>query len=78
MVFNLYFLDKFICPLQGSFISKRGIVDTAIIVQDIVHHMHRKKGKKWCLLFNIDFEKSNDLMDWQFLENTLEDFGFPT
>lgn len=39
-------LDKIISPLQSSFIPKRGTSDNAMITQEIVHHMHKKKGKK--------------------------------
>lgn len=39
--------------------------------------MHKKKGKKGYLLFKLDFEKSYDRVDWEFLKITLSDFGFP-
>jgi hypothetical protein len=57
------FLDKFVGPLQSSFIPKRGTADNAIIAQEIVHYMYKKKGKKGCLLFKIDFEKAYDRVD---------------
>lgn len=56
-------LDSFIGPLQSSFIPNRGTSDNAIIAQQIVHHMHKKKGKKGYLLFKIDFEKAYDMVD---------------
>lgn len=36
-----------------------------------------KKGKKGFLLFKIDFEKTYERVDWDFLELTLRDFAFP-
>lgn len=71
------YLDSIIGPLQSSFIPNRGTGDNAIVAQEIVHHMHRKKGKNGFLLFKIDFEKAYDSVDWHFLRNTLNDFGFP-
>lgn len=57
-------LDKLIGPLQSSFLPRRGPVDNAIVAQELVHFMHKKKkGKKGFLLFKIDFEKAYDMVD---------------
>lgn len=53
-------LDSLIGPLQGSFIPGRGTTDNALVAQEIVHHMHKKKGKSGYLMFKIDFEKAYD------------------
>ena len=37
------FLNDFIGPFHSSFIPNRGTSDNAIIAQEIVHHMHKKK-----------------------------------
>lgn len=50
-------LDSFIGSLQSSFVPNRGPKNNALIAKEIVHHMHRKKGKSNCLLLKIDFEK---------------------
>lgn len=71
------YLDKFISPFQSSIIPNRGTADNAIIAQEVVHQMHKKKGKKGFLLFKIDLEKAYDRVDWNFLRLTLDDFGFP-
>lgn len=70
-------LEEIIGPLQSSFIPKRGTCDNALIAQEIVHHMHKKKGKSSYIMFKIDFEKAYDCVDWQFLRLTLSEFGFP-
>lgn len=72
------FLDDFIGPLQSSFIPNRGTTDNALIAQEIVHFMHKKKGKAGYLIFKIDFEKAYDRVDWHFLKLTLQEFGFPS
>lgn len=71
------FLEEFIGPLQSSFIPKRWTTANALIAHEIVHQMHKKKGKRGFLLFKIDFEKAYDRVDWGFLELTLTKFGFP-
>lgn len=70
-------LEEIIGPLQSSFIPKRGTCDNALIAQEIVHYMHKKKGKSGYIMFKIDFEKAYDRVDWQFLRLTLSEFGFP-
>lgn len=40
------FLDDLIGPLQSSFIPNRGTSDNALIAQELVHYMHKKKGGK--------------------------------
>lgn len=59
-------LDSIINPFQSNFIPKMGTTDNAIIAQEVVHQMHKKKGKKGFLLFKIDFEKAYDRVDWDF------------
>lgn len=72
------FHDGLVGPLQSSFIPNRGTSDNALIAQELVHHMHKKKGKSGFLMFKIDFEKAYDRVDWNFLRLTLMEFGFPT
>jgi hypothetical protein len=71
-------LETLIGPLQSSFIPIRGTADNALIAQEIVHHMHTKKGKSGFIMYKIDFEKAYDSVDWNFLKITLTEFGFPT
>lgn len=71
------YLDNPIGPLQSSFIPNQGIVDNALIAQEIVHFVHKKNGKAGFLMFKIDFEKTYDRIDWDFLRLTLTEFGFP-
>lgn len=51
-------LDSFIGPLQGSFIPNRGTADNVIIAQEIVHNMHKKKGKTGYLMFQNRLRES--------------------
>lgn len=64
-------LGKLIDPLQKKFIPKKGTSNNALISKEMVHHIHKKKGKRGQVMFKIDFEKANDRVDWNFLRLTL-------
>ena len=51
-------LDDLIGPFQSSFIPGRGTTDNAILVQEVVHHMHMSRSEKGMLAFKIDLEKA--------------------
>ena len=48
-----------------------------MIAQEIMYHMHKSKKKKGTLAIKIDLHKAYDSVDWNFLQTTLVDFGFP-
>lgn len=50
-------MDSVIGPLQSSFIPKCGTCDHVIIIQEIVHHMHKKTSKTGFIMFKIDSKK---------------------
>ena len=56
------FLMDLIGPLQNSFIPGRSTTDSVIIAQEILHHMHRSKGKKGTMANKIDLHK--EILDW--------------
>lgn len=72
-----HFLDDLVRPLQSSFIPGRGNSNNAILVQEVIHHMHRSQSKQGTLIFKINLEKAYDRINWNFLKSTLEEFGFP-
>ena len=71
------FLDDIVGPLQSNFIPGRSSSDNVIIAQEVLHNMCRKKGKSSSLVFKIDFEKTYDPVNCEFLCQTLFDFNFP-
>lgn len=71
-------LAMIVSPLQTSFIPSRGTVDNAIILQEVLDHMHRSKSKKkGDMVLKLDLEKAYDRVDWDFLRETMILFGFP-
>lgn len=56
----------------------REVVDNAIIVQEIIHSMSRKKGRGGNMVIKIDLEKAYDRLEWCFIRDTLSLFKFPS
>ncbi|KAG7579199.1 hypothetical protein ISN45_Aa03g033600 [Arabidopsis thaliana x Arabidopsis arenosa] len=64
-------MAKLIGPAQSSFIPGRLSIDNIVVVQEAVHSMKRKKGRKGWMLLKLDLEKAYDRIRWDFLEDTL-------
>ena len=68
-------MKKLIGPAQSSFIPDRLSADNIVVVQEDVHSMRRKKGRKGWMLLKLDLEKAYDRLRWDFLEDTLRAAG---
>lgn len=69
-------MPKQIGPAQASFILGRVSTDNIVVVQEAVHSMRRKKGRKGWMLLKLDLEKAYDRIRWDFLVDTLVVAGF--
>lgn len=70
-------MPKLIGPAQASFIPGRLSVDNIVVVQEAVHSMRRKKGRKCWMLLKLDLEKAYARIRWGFLEDSLKSAGLP-
>lgn len=70
-------LDYLVSSLQITFVPKRKGVDNAIIVQELIHSMSKKKGKDGFMAIKIDLKKAYDRLEWSFIRDTLALFNFP-
>ena len=50
--------------------------NNVIIAQEIIKQMHKTEEKKGYMVMKIDLEKPYNNVDWNFLQETLVDFGF--
>jgi len=70
-------MSKLVGPAQSSFIPGRLSTDNILVVQEAVHSMRRKKGRKGWMLLKLDLEKAYDRIHWDFLHDTLVSVGLP-
>lgn len=67
-------LPKVISPAQSAFISGRQIIDSALILNELVDEMKLKK--KSGFIFKADFSKAFDCVSWGYLDSILVAMGF--
>ena len=70
------FLPDLISLLQSAFVLWEKSLDNAIIVQELIHTMLKKKGKVGYMAIKLDLEKAYDRLEWSFVRDTLKLFHF--
>ncbi|CAL1355748.1 unnamed protein product [Linum trigynum] len=71
-------MRKLVSPRQSSFIPGRQTTDNIIVLQEVLHTLRKKKGKKGGIVMKIDLEKAYDRLRWDFLRDTLKEIGLPS
>ena len=66
-------LPRPIGETQIAFVSGRQILDGALVANEIVHWLKKKKSG---VLAKMDFQKAYDTIDWAALDMVLEVMGF--
>ncbi|WVZ54036.1 hypothetical protein U9M48_004904 [Paspalum notatum var. saurae] len=66
--------DSVISETQSAFIPGRLILDGAVIVHEVVHHL--KSCKRSGIILKLDFEKAYDKVDWSFMKDVLRRKNF--
>ena len=70
-------MEKLVFPFQSAFVPGRKGVDNAIIAQEIIHTVSRKKGKIGHMIIKVDLEKAYDRPEWFFIREVLQEVKFP-
>lgn len=70
-------MANLVAPMHCSFVPGRHSSDNITIVQEVIHTMRKKKGKKGFMAIKIDLEKAYDKLKWDFVKDTLVDIGLP-
>jgi hypothetical protein len=61
--------SKLISPSQTTFMSGRNIMKGVVMLQGTIYEIHRKKMSE--VILKLDFEKTYDKVNWEFLHQTL-------
>ena len=61
--------------LQSAFIPGRLLIDTAMVAGEIIASWQRKRTRGF--MWNIDFAKTYDSRDWNFLWTSVKKRGLP-
>lgn len=70
-------METLVAPTQCSFVPGRQITDNIIIVQEMLHPMHRKSGETGYLAIKVDLEKAYDRLRWPHIRETLLEANLP-
>lgn len=62
---------------QSGFVPNRQIINNVVIVQELIHFMNTKLGRKGCCVIKVDLEKAYDRLNWNFIKDTLTLAGLP-
>ncbi|GKA11704.1 putative reverse transcriptase domain, reverse transcriptase zinc-binding domain protein [Tanacetum coccineum] len=68
-------LDSLVDLNQSAFIPSRQISDNVLLSQELLRGYHRKRGYARCA-FKVDIQKAYDSVEWSFLRDCLNRFGF--
>ena len=71
------YLDKLISPCQIAFVLGRKGIDNAIIVQEVIHTLSKKKGKVGYMALKINLKKVYDKLEWSFIRDMLMRVNMP-
>ncbi|WCJ44200.1 RNA-directed DNA polymerase (reverse transcriptase)-related family protein [Euphorbia peplus] len=70
-------MPSMVLPHQTSFVVGRNITDNIIIAQEAIHSMRNKTGRNGWMALKVDLEKAYDRLNWDFLDDTLQEAGIP-
>lgn len=66
-------IGRVISKAQSAFVKGRYILDSTVIVHEIMHEMRKKQRG---VIMKIDFEKAYDRIRWEFVQEVLQRKGF--
>ncbi|XP_060196348.1 uncharacterized protein LOC132625797 [Lycium barbarum] len=68
-------LPTIVSPTQAAFVKGRSLVKNVLVCHDLLRHYNRKTTTR-CMV-KIDLKKAYDMVQWDFVKEMLEGFGFP-
>lgn len=71
-------MNDLISPFQSSFILARRATDNVVILWEAISSLKRKAERKGTMILKLDVEKAYDRLEWDFIKEVLNFFGFPS
>lgn len=71
-----YVLPDIVNPAQAAFVKERSLIQNVLVYHDFLRHYKRKTSPR-CLM-KINLTKSYDMVQWDFMQEILEGYKFPT
>ena len=65
-------IPSWISRNQNGFIQGRGTDVNLVVASEILHAMHKKKGKNGWFALKVDLEKAYDRLEWDFIRYCLD------
>jgi hypothetical protein len=69
-------INKVILEIQSAFIKGRQILHGIVIANEVVDNA--KKFNKELIFFKVNFEKTYDSVEWEYLDSVMAKMGFST
>lgn len=69
-------LSRIIDPSQSAFVPNRWIIENVLVAHEVVHSFKKSKRKKSFVGLKLDFHKSYDCLEWEFIHRVLKAVGF--
>ncbi|CAL1378546.1 unnamed protein product [Linum trigynum] len=70
-------MPKLVHETQTSFVSGRHITDNICVLQEVVHSMRAKSGRKGWMTIKVDLAKAYNRIRWSFVRDTLQVVALP-
>jgi hypothetical protein len=70
-------IPKLVSPFQTGFVPGRNIHENIIVAKEMVHTMHRSKGRKGYFAIKVDLSKAYDKLSWEFVWRVLVEIKLP-
>ncbi|MCH80961.1 hypothetical protein A2U01_0001739, partial [Trifolium medium] len=71
-------IPKLVSPFQTGFVPGRIIHENIIVAKEMVHSMHKMKGRKGAFAIKVDLSKAYDKLSWEFIWRVLCEINLPS
>lgn len=67
-------MSGLVSEVQITFVKERQILEGPLMLNELIDWYKKKKLK--LLIFKVDFEKTYDILSWEYVDNVMDALGF--